>query len=289
VRLTRRDRIVLLAPLALLLGGWLLVPAVIGLGATLTTYSPLTTSVALAGLQNYSHVVHDPQFIEAARNVVIFTVVVVPLELSLGFAVAYLLRRPIWGRSWWRGLLLVPWLVSPIASGVMWHFLFGTTTGIANFVLGWLGRPEVASPAGDLRLALPATIAIEVWRVAPFVTFLLLPGLLAIPEERWEQATLAGAPWYRRLFDVAIPEVTPLLLTVGMLLTGLSLGAFDTILILTGGGPGTATLTPALYSYDSAFVTNDWPLGAASAWLIAGGVAAVGAAYVFLSSRASPA
>jgi multiple sugar transport system permease protein len=289
VRLTRRDRIVLLAPLALLLGGWLLVPAVIGLGATLTTYSPLTTTVALAGWQNYSRVVHDPQFSEAARNVVIFTVVAVPLELSLGFAVAYLLRRPIWGRSWWRGLLLVPWLVSPIASGVMWHFLLGTTTGIANFVLGWLGRPEVASPAGDLRLALPVTIAIEVWRVAPFVTFLILPGLLAIPEERWEQATLAGAPWYRRLRDVAIPEVTPLLLTVGMLLTGLSLGAFDTILILTGGGPGTATLTPALYSYDRAFVTNDWPLGAASAWLIAAGVAAVGAVYVFLSRRSSSA
>lgn len=289
MRLTRRDRIVLLSPLALLLGGWLLVPAVIGLGATLTTYSPLTTTVALAGWQNYSRVVHDPQFAEAARNVVIFTVVAVPTELSLGFAIAYLLRRPIWGRSWWRGLLLVPWLVSPIASGVMWHFLFGTTTGMTNFVLGWLGRPEAASPAGDLRLALPTTIAIEVWRVAPFVTFLLLPGLLAIPEERWEQARLAGAPWHRRLVDVAIPEVTPLLLTVGMLLTGLSLGAFDTILILTGGGPGTATLTPALYSYDRAFVTNDWPLGAASAWLIAAGVAAVGAVYVFLSRRSSSA
>ena len=75
------------------------------------------------------------------------------------------------------------------------------------------------------------------------------------------------------------------MLTVGMLLTGQSLGAFDTILILTGGGPGTATLTPALYSYDRAFVTNDWPAGAASAWLIAAGVAVVGAAYIRLSGR----
>ena len=78
-----------------------------------------------------------------------------------------------------------------------------------------------------------------------------------------------------------------MLLTVGMLLTGLSLGTFDTVLILTGGGPGTATLTPALYSYGRAFVTNDWPLGAASAWLIAAGVAAVGAVYIRLSSRRS--
>jgi len=271
-----------------LLGGWLVIPALVGLGATLTTYSPLTTAVAFAGWRNYTDVLHDPQFSEAVRNVAIFTLVAVPLELGLGFGIAYLLRRPFRGRSWWRGLLLLPWLVSPIASGVMWHYLFGGATGILNFILGWLGQPEVASPIGDVSLALAATIAIEVWRMAPFVTFLLLPGLVAIPQERWEQATLAGASWFQRIAKVALPEVAPLMLTVGMLLTGLSLGAFDTILILTGGGPGTATLTPALYSYDRAFVTNDWPSGAASAWLIAAGVAAVGAAYVRISARWSP-
>jgi len=285
VRLTRRDRLLLFAPLAILLGGWLVTPAFVGLGATLTTYSPLTTAVAFAGWRNYTDVLHDPQFGEAVRNVAIFTLVAVPLELGLGFGIAYLLRRPFRGRSWWRGLLLLPWLVSPIASGVMWHYLFSGATGILNYVLGWLGQPEVASPIGDVRLALAATIAIEVWRMAPFVTFLLLPGLVAIPEERWEQATLAGTSWFRRIVNVALPEVAPLMLTVGMLLTGLSLGAFDTILILTGGGPGTATLTPALYSYDRAFVTNDWPSGAASAWLIAAGVAVVGAAYIRLSRR----
>jgi len=285
VRLTRRDRFLLFAPLAILLGGWLVIPALVGLGATLTTYSPLTTAVVFAGFQNYTDVLRDLEFGEAVRNVAIFTLVAVPLELGLGFGIAYLLRRPFRGRSWWRVLLLLPWLVSPIASGVMWHYLFGGATGILNFVLGWLGQPEAASPIGDVRLALAATIAIEVWRMAPFVTFLLLPGLVAIPEERWEQATLAGASWFRRIVSVALPEVAPLMLTVGMLLTGLSLGAFDTILILTGGGPGTATLTPALYSYDRAFVTNDWPAGAASAWLIAAGVAIVGAVYIRLSGR----
>ena len=100
---------------------------------------------------------------------------------------------------------------------------------------------------------------------------------------------LAGAPLLRRVLDVAIPDMLPLLLTVGMLLVGLSLGAFDTVLILTGGGPGTATVTPALYSYDRAFVTNDWPIGAASAWLIAAAVGLVGTVYVQLSHRWSSA
>ena len=285
MRLTRRQRLLLLAPLGVLLGGWLAVPALTGLAATLTTYSPLTTSVSFVGGSNYGAVVRDPQFGEAARNVVLFTAVAVPLELGVGFAAAYLLRRPVWGRSWWRAVLLLPWLVSPIAVGVMWHYLLGGATGILNFALAWLGLPEAASPIGDIHVALLATIAIEVWRVAPFVTFLLLPGLLAIPQDRWEIATLAGASWLQRVLRIVIPEIWPLLLTVAMLLTGLSLGAFDTILILTGGGPGTATLTPALYSYDRAFVTNDWPTGAASAWLIAAAVAAVGAVYIGLARR----
>ena len=287
MRLTRRDRLFLFSPLAILLGGWLVLPALIGLATTLTTYSPLTTTVAFVGWGNYSAVIHDPQFGEAVRNVVIFTAVGVPLELGAGFAIAVVLRRPIWGRSWWRAILLLPWLISPIAVGVMWHYLLGGATGIVNYALAWLGRPEAPSPIGDVHLALAAAIAIEVWRVSPFVTFLVLPGLLAIPEERWEQATLAGASWYRRITRIAIPEVWPLILTIGMLLTGLSLGAFDTVLILTGGGPGSATLTPALYSYDRAFVTSDWPTGAASAWLIAAGVAGVGAAYISLASRRS--
>jgi multiple sugar transport system permease protein len=282
VRLTRRDRIVLFAPLAVLLGGWLVLPSVLGLLATFTTYSPFTTTVQFSGFANYAAVVQDPQFGAALRNIVVFTAVAVPVELAVGLGIAYLLRRPIKGRALWRVLLLMPWLVSPIAGGVMWHFLFGSATGVLDFAFGWLNLPEVASPIGDLRLALPTAIAIEVWRVAPFVTFLLLPGLLSIPNERWEDATLSGASWIQQVMHVAIPELRSLLLTVTMLLVGLSFGAFDTILILTGGGPGTATLTPALYSYGRAFQTNDWPVGAASGWLIAAGVIAVGAVYLRL-------
>jgi multiple sugar transport system permease protein len=283
VRLTRRDRIVLFAPLAVLLGGWLVLPAVLGLVATFTTYSPFTTTVRLSGFANYAAVVQDPQFGAAIRNIAVFTAAAVPLELAVGFGIAYLLRRPIKGRALWRVLFLAPWLVSPIAGGVMWHFLFGGATGILDFAFGWLGLPEVASPVGDLRLALPTAIAVEIWRVAPFVTFLLLPGLVSIPNEQWEEATLAGASWIQQIRHVAIPELRTLLLTVAMLLVGLSFGAFDTILILTGGGPGTATLTPALYSYGRAFQTNDWPVGAASGWLVAAGVIVVGAIYLRLA------
>lgn len=287
MRLTRRDRLVLFAPLAMLLTGWLVLPALLGLFATFTTYSPFGTSIRFAGLSNYIAVLRDLEFGAAIRNIAVFTVAAVPLELAIGFGLAYLLRRPIGGRGLWRVLLLLPWLVSPVANGVMWHFLFGSATGIIDFVLGWLGQPDVPSPMGDLRLALPTTIVVEVWRVAPFVTFLLLPGLSSIPSERWEDATLDGASWIRQVLEVALPSLRPLLFAITMLLVGLSLGTFDGVLILTGGGPGTATVTPALYSYHQAFGVNHWPTGAASAWLIAAGVLGVGLVYLRLV-RARP-
>jgi len=87
------------------------------------------------------------------------------------------------------------------------------------------------------------------------------------------------------VFVVALPTLRPLLLAVTMLLVGLSLGTFDTVLILTGGGPGTASLTPALYSYNQAFIINNWPTGAASAWLIAAAVLCVGLLYMKLAGR----
>ena len=285
MRLTRRDRLILFAPLAVLLAGWLVGPALLGLLATFTTYSPFATDVHFVGLENYVGVLQDPQFAAATRNVLLFTIVAVPLEIVVGFAIAYLLREPMRGRAALRILLLLPWLVSPIGSGVMWHFLLGSTNGIVDFVLGWLGLPDAASPLGDLRLALPVVVAVEVWRLAPLVAFLLLPGLAAIQLERWDEARLSGASWFREIVDVALPAIRPLLITVAMLLIGLAFGSFDAVLILTGGGPANATLTPALYSYSQAFETNLWPSGAASAWLIAGAVLVVGVVYVRLATE----
>ena len=285
MRLTRRDQLILLAPLGILLLGWFVGPALLGLLATFTTYSPFVTSSRVVGLANYSAVLRDPQFATATANVAVFTLFAVPLELALGLMIASLLRRPLRGKAVWRVLLLLPWLVSPIASGVMWHYLLSGANGMVDYFLGWLGWPPAASPLADVRLALAVLIAVEVWRVGPVVAFLLLPGLAAIPDEQWEEARLAGASAIRQVVRVAVPGTQQLLLTVSMLLVGLALGSFDTILILTGGGPGTATLTPALYSYHSAFATNDWPVGAAAAWLIGATVFGVGLIYLWLSRQ----
>ena len=273
----------LFAPLAVLLGVWLVGPAVLGFLATLTTYTPTGHGIDFRWFSNYATVLRNRQLIAGIRNVAVFTLVAVPLELAIGFGLAYLLRRPFRGRGLWRVLLLLPWLVSPIASGVMWHFVLGSSNGIIDFGLAALGLPSDFSPLGQKGLALATTVLVEVWRMAPLVAFLLVPGLSSIPDERWEQGTIDGLSWPGRVRDIALPAVRPLLLAITLLLIGASLGTFDSLVVMTGGGPGSETMMPALYTYQQAFQFSDWSAGAASAWLIGGALLIVGLAYLRLS------
>lgn len=258
---------------------FLALPAALGFLASFTDYGPTATETRFVGIDNYLSILGDPQFVAAVRNIVPFTIGTVIAEVFLGLGIAYLLRRPFRGRAAVRIALLLPWLVSPVATGVMWHFLLNSTTGLPSFVLGFFGL-DWPSPLGSSLLALPTAMLIDVWRKAPLAGFLLLPAVLAIPRERWENARLDGASFFSRLRDIAMPELAPLVLTVALILSGDALGTFDSLLILTGGGPGTATLTPGLYAYQQAFRAGNWPLSATAGWLVGALFLLAGCAYV---------
>lgn len=283
--LPRRLHLLLFTPLALILLPFLVTPAVLGFVSSFTDYAPLKPHVHFVGASNYVTVLGDDQLRHAFQNIALVVLAAVPAELVLGFAIAYALREPIRGRGVIRVLLLVPWSVSPIATGVMWHFLYNDTVGLPNFWLAWLRLPAQPSPLGLLGQALPALIAVEIWRKAPLVSFLLLPGLLALPADLWEHATLEGATFVQRLRHIIAPSVRPLLLVIALLLVADTLGTFETVLMMTGGGPGSGTLTPVLYSFQRAFQASNWPEGVVSSWLVVGAILLVGAAYVAVSWR----
>lgn len=278
--LARHERLILFVPLLLILVPFLIWPAVFGFFASFTNYAPGELHVRFTSLANYASVLEDNQFRVAWRNIIVFVLISVPAELAVGLVIAYLLREPFRGWGLVRVVLLIPWLVSPIANGVMWHFLLNLQTGLPNYWLAWFGLSELPSPLGIAGLALPTTIATDIWRKAPLASFLILPGMLTIPSEQWEFATIEGASLFSRMRHIALPWLRPLLLTIALLLIGDALGTFDSILILTGGGPGSTTLTPALYSYQQAFQANIWPIAATSAWLIVADILLVGLAYM---------
>ncbi len=282
--LTRRQHLLLLAPLIAILVPFLIWPAVFGFVASFTDYQPFQPNTQFVGLNNYADVLDDGEFRAAASNIVLFSVVTITLELAIGLGIAYLLREPFRGRGIVRVALLLPWLVSPVASGVMWHFLFNNDLGLLNFWPATLGLSRLPYPL-SVNLALWSTMATEIWRKAPFVSFLALPGLLAIPVEQWDLARVEGVPLLTQFRHIVLPRLRVLLLTITLLLVGDALGTFESILMLTGGGPGEATMTPGFYSYKRAFIAYNWVDGATSGWFIVLAMLLVGFCYLFLARR----
>jgi ABC-type sugar transport system permease subunit len=284
--LSRPQRALLAAPFVVLVAAGLILPLVGGLLATLTNFAPRVAAVAFVGVANYVAVLRNAAFDASLRNIVVITVVAVPLEIAIGLLLASGLRRPFRGRGIVRVLLLLPWVISPVAIGVMWHFLLGGNTSALSFVSELVGGPAIQSPLTIKGFALPVVILIEVWRGAALATFLLAPAVASVPDERWDQAALDGLGRIGRLVRVVVPTIRSHLLGVALLLVAATLGTFDTILILTSGGPGSDTLTPALFSYQEAYQFSNWPLGATAAWIECALVAVAAAAYLFLSRRA---
>ena len=283
--LKRHHRFLFLIPFVLVLIPFLVWPALLGFLASFTNYEPFQRiTLRLVGLRNYTAILADVDFREAIRNIIVFTVVTVTVELVLGVAVAYALRRPFQGRGLVRLALLLPWLVSPIANGVMWHFLFNMENGIVNYWPALLGLSPLPSPLGS-GLALSTAMAVDIWRKMPLVSFLVLPGLLGIPTAQWDQADVEGLSLLGRVRHIVFPRLRALILTIAMLLMGDALGTSDSLLILTGGGPASQTMTPGLYSYQQALSGFDWKAGATSAWLIAASVLLVGLCYLFLTRQ----
>jgi multiple sugar transport system permease protein len=284
--LTRRQRIWLFVPLALLLVPFLLLPALFGFLTSFTNYAPFqpAQSVRFVGLDNYLSILHDDTFRTAVRNVMVFAAASVSAELIGGFGLAYLLRESFRGRSIVRFLLLLPWVVSPVATGIMWHFLVNRESGMINYWPALLGLPSLPYLL-TFELALPTAIVTEIWRKTPFVMFLVLPGLLAVPADQWDQARLEGLPVLGQIRHVALPRLRLLMLTITLLLLGDALGNFENIMMLTGGGPGSATTTPGFYSYQKAFVAFNWAAGTTSGWFIVAAVLLVGLVYVIMARR----
>lgn len=279
--LTRRQQILLLTPFLVIVVPFLLCPAAFGFIASFTDYAPFQTSLKVVGLQNYARVLSDDTFITALRNAAIFTTVTVAVEIILGVTVAYTLREPFRGRTLLRLILLIPWLISPAASGVMWHQLLNTEHGVISFWTALLRLPDAPYPLVSAPFV--AVIAVEIWRKFPLVSFLILPGLQTVPPDQWDNAKLDGLSLIGRMRFIALPHLRLLLITVALLLAGDALGISESVFFLTGGGPGVQTMTPGLYSYFKAIQSRNWSLAAIPGWFTVAGVLLLGLSYIYLS------
>ena len=280
--------------------GWLfVVPAVAVVGA-LILY-PLVTGFkqsirsggflfgekpGYVGLRNYRDVIHDPTSQSAMRHTVEYVLVAVSLEILLGIAVAVTLHRVFRGRGFVLAVLILPWALPSVVSGVLWRRVFDPDNGMLNSVLMQLhviSQPHVWLASG--RGAIVYITLVHVWGVLPLISLIFLAGLQSIPEEVYSASAVDGANPWRQFRYVTLPLLRPsiaIALTVGTLL---AISIFDEIYVLNGTALNTRSIL--IQVYNTTFVTADFAHGTALAFLLAAVTAVFGAIYALALRRAT--
>ncbi len=256
-----------LAPALVIIAVVLVYPLLYTFRLSFFSYS-IARGLRFIGLGNYVNIVQDSTFYIALQNTLLYTVVVIVIEMVLGFILANILNKNFPGRGLIRGLLMIPMLASPIVSGIMWRFMYNPDFGIINYFFSQFGLPPQVW-TGSPKTALLSCMIVDIWEYTPFVMLLLLAGLQSIPKEQYEAAEIDGAGFFNRLIYITIPYLRPMILVVLLLRTMDSIKIFDQVYALTGGGPGISSLTLGVYAYTKGF--RNFFLGYASAisWVLA--------------------
>jgi len=216
------------------------------------------------GLANYTALFGDDVFWKATVNSLVFIAVRTPLEVGLGFVLALLLNRRLPARSLLRTLFFVPVVMSLIVVTIIFQRIYELNTGLLNTLLREIGLGALAHPwLGDAATALPAVIAVSVWKNVGFSLVILLAGLQSLPRDVVEAGRVDGANVWQLTTRVITPLMRPILLLAGLLSVISGLKVFDLIFIMTRGGPTYSTEVLGTMLYRQAFELNE--MGTASA------------------------
>jgi multiple sugar transport system permease protein len=217
------------------------------------------------GLDNYAKLAGSRRFIEAIVHTFYFTALAVVVPLVLGTAAAMIFHREFPFRGVLRGVFIMPMMATPVAVALVWTMMFHPQQGVLNYLLSLAGLPPslwVYSPT----LVIPSLVMVEVWHWTPLVMLIVLGGLAALPVEPYESARLDGASEWQLFRHITLPLVAPFIVVAAVIRTIDALKTFDTIYVITGGGPGTASETINLYLYLQAFAFYN--IGDASAVVV---------------------
>lgn len=266
----QRFMLFLVAPAALLLLLFQVVPIAIGANASFRDWALYNPKKIWVGFDHYRAVLSDPAFLEVVLpNTFLFMLVSVTGALILGLAMALLLNRPFPGQKVVQTVLLVPLMVAPVIAAIMLRWMFNDQFGIVNAVLegvGLEGQPWLVQRWS----AFGVILLTDIWLWTPWYTLLLLAGLQSLPREPFEAAEIDGTSTWRVFTHLTVPMLRPVIVVCVVIRAIDAFRTFDIVWTLTGGGPGRSTELFSLYAYVLAFLSLDFGRGSAAA--IIGGI-----------------
>lgn len=224
------------------------------------------------GFENFLTVLADPRFWNAMWVAVVFVLVAVPIEFMLGLIGALILHAGVKYRSVLVPMMFIPTMMAPIVVGLLWKIMFAGSWGLLSYNLfERFGILSGTSIFGSPNLALYGIILVDIWQWTPFMMLAFFAGLQSLPVNPYRAAAIDGANSVQVFFLITLPLLAPLLVVIAILRLIDAFKIFDSIFILTGGGPGDSTEAPSILAYKMVF--EYWEIGEASAlavlvWLL---------------------
>ncbi|HAX96964.1 MAG TPA: sugar ABC transporter permease [Prolixibacteraceae bacterium] len=256
-----------------------LVPSLIGF--TVFNIVPILSSLVLAftkwdlltplefvGINNFIHMfTKDPIFWPSLGRTLLYSSMSIPLGIFTSLILALAMNRPLKGIAIFRVIYFVPYVSSMIAVSMVWKWLYNDQFGLINTFLSFLGlQPQ--SWLSNATLVIPSLVIMDVWKGAGFGMLIYLAALQGIPEQLYEAATVDGANAFQSFFKITLPLLGPA--HFYMLVTGLINGfqVFDSVYLMTQGGPGFASRVFAYNLYQSAFRQFQMGYASSMAWFL---------------------
>jgi multiple sugar transport system permease protein len=219
------------------------------------------------GFDNYVAAFKAPETWATLRITLAMMILGMLVQIPLGMALALVLHRNLKGSKIFSSILITPMLLTPVAVGLTFRFMFDTDLGIINWVLESVGFEKI-NWLGQQTTGILAVILVDSWQSVPFVMLLLVAALGSISPQLYEAASIDGATARQTFWKITLPLITPTLLVVVMIKIMDFLKLFDTLFMLTRGGPGNETTTLGLWTYKTGFIFLEFSRAAALGVLI---------------------
>ena len=247
----------------------ILIPVFATFAFTFFYIDRITLSFTFVGLENYEWIVTDKRFWKSLWTTFTFVVLAVTGNVGLGLLLAVMLNRRFSNALLYgfRLVFFLPVLVSIATVALVWEFLYNTDLGLFNYYLTSLGLPRIGW-LSDADVVMYAVVIFDVWKNVGFFMIIFLAALQGVPRDLIDAANVDGANSRTVFRKITLPFISPVVLFAVTFATIGALQVFDSIKVLTDGGPGDATRSTVMYMVDEAFGAGDVSTGAVAAVIL---------------------
>lgn len=241
-----------------------------------------TTAVPFIGLNNYWKVISNSAFWVSVEVTLLYTVLALVFETVIGVGLALLYNKNFFGRGTLRTLAIMPMAATPVSIGLIFTMIYNPTLGLGNYLLGKLGLPPSLWIYSSTTV-IPSLVLLDIWQWTSMLLIIALAGLASLPADIYESAKVDGAKSWQRLAYITLPLLMPFIASAVIFRVTDALKTFDTIYVMTQGGPGISSTTLNILLYNQAFTYYN--TGLASAQSIIFSIIIMLAVWYFVHNR----